>query len=379
MPKLLHVNNVISPHQLPLACCLAELVGPDRFRYAALHPPLPDRQAMGWDCEANQPWVLRAGQRQEDREEFRKWWREADVVVCGERLLDPIAERLRAGKLVFYTSERWWKPPLGMLRMLYPRFARMAVRFRRLAASPCLHLLAISRPAAVDMRRLALFPDRMWQWGYFTRPPDQGLPVKERRGGLRILYAGRMLWWKQIDTLIRAFHVLQQRVPAARLTLIGEGPCRPALEHLAQRLRLGQTARFLSSMPMEEVRGQMREANIFVLPSNSHEGWGAVVNEAMSEGCTVVASQAAGSANTMIRDGINGCTFRSGDRRQLGEILIRLALDPPWCRKMAAAGQHTMTECWSPGLAAERFLAVAGALLARQALPLFTEGPMTRV
>ena len=377
MLKLLHVNNMISPHQLPLAASLATLVGPDCFRYAALRPPMPDRQAMGWNCETDHPWVLRAGERQEDREEFRKWWTEADVVMCGERLLDPIKERLRSNRLVFYTSERWWKPPLGMVRMLSPRFARMATQFRRLAASPHLHLLAIGPQAAVDMKRLASFPDRMWRWGYFTRPPERVPPVHERNAGLKILYAGRMLSWKRVDTLVRAFHLLRQRVPTAQLALIGDGPSRPALEDLAGRLRLGPSIGFQSSMVMEDIRGQMRGSHIFVLPSNSYEGWGAVVNEAMSEGCAVVASEAAGSAGSMIRDGMNGCVFCPGDWRQLGQIMIRLAQNEPWRLKIAAAGQHTMAECWSPRIAAERFLSVVHALLARQAIPFFSEGPMT--
>ena len=379
MTKFLLVTSVISPHQMPLAQCFAAIVGENSFRFVATHPPVLDPQAVAWKHEENSPWVLRAGEIDADRSEFLQWWDEADVVLCGERLTELMEKRIQTGKQTFYMSERWWKPPVGLLRLLHPRFARMAIRFRRLAESPFFHYLPTGYHAAADMKRLTAFPNRMWMWGYFTARPHQVPDRAAEKRPMNVLYAGRMLKWKRVDTLIRGFQLLAVNQPNARLTLIGDGPCRPSLEKLATRLDLGACVSFRFSLPMEEVWQQMHSSHIYVLPSNGYEGWGAVVNEAMSLGCTVVASDAAGSAKTMIRNGENGCLFRPGDWRQLGEILIRLSNDEELRNKLAMAAQKTIRDCWSPKVAAERLLAVSDALLSRRPVPVYKDGPMSRV
>jgi hypothetical protein len=376
---LLHVTNIVSHHQLPLARCLASRLGKSSFRFAATEPPIAERVTLGWDAEESETWLLRAGESESDRAEFERWWDEADVLITTYRNVARLADRVRCGKLTFYMSERWWKPPLGMARVLDPRYAWMAARFCRLAQSPCFHFLPMGGYAAGDMRRIAPFQGRLWNWGYFTAVPDPLPPCIERDGTLRILWAGRMLWWKRVDTLVRAFALLRQRAPDVRLTLIGDGPRRDKLEQLVRELAVGDHIDFHSSIPATQVRQQMRNAHVDVLPSNGQEGWGAVLNEAMSEGCAVVASEEAGGAKTMLRHGENGLLFTPGDYQQLGNLLAQLGANEPLRRRLAEEGQRTIVECWSPAVAAERFLAVSGALLSKRPVPSYPGGPMARL
>ena len=376
--KLLFATSIISPHQMPLARCLAERLGTDNYRYAAMQPPLSWRQSMGWESGETEPYLLRAAERAEDRSECERWWDEADVVVCSERAQGFLEKRLKKGRLTFYVSERWWKPPLGIARVLHPRFAQMALQFRRFAKFPNFHYLPIGFYAAADMQRWAAFPDRSWMWGYFMALPDVLPQVMPRGLGLEILYAGRMLRLKRVDTLLRAFSVLRNHDKTAHLNLIGDGPERIKLEKLTRRLGVMEAVTFHSSMPMEEVWKQMQAAHIFVLPSDAHEGWGAVISEAMTQGCAVVASEETGAARTMIRHGENGMVFSSGDWRKLADELCLLNGDEVLRLRLAQAGQRTITECWSPKVAAERFVAVCEALLSKQSPPHYDTGPMAR-
>jgi glycosyltransferase involved in cell wall biosynthesis len=339
-----------------------------------------DRVKMGWDMHAAGSWILRVGENESDRVQFDKWWETADVVICGERLIQRIKTRLvRKNQLTFYMSERWWKPPLGMARVLHPRFFWMAYQFCRLAQSPCFHYLPMGGYAATDIRRIAAFQGRTWDWGYFTDVPNPLPKCPACDGTLRILWAGRMLAWKRVDTLIRAFAVLVGQKPKIHLTLIGDGPCREKVVRLTQKLGIADHVEFHSSMLAGHVREQMRKAHIYVLPSNAYEGWGAVLNEAMSEGCTVVASDGAGAAKSMLRHGENGLLFKQGDHRGLAELLVQLSADEPLRLRLAKAGQKTISDCWSPDVAAERVLAVADALLSKRAVPEYASGPMARV
>jgi glycosyltransferase involved in cell wall biosynthesis len=377
--RILQITNILSHHQLPLARAFSSRLGIDNFRFAATEVPMIERLNMGWDAKEAEPWILRAGENEAEHVQFSAWWDDADVVIGGWRDLERIADRVRRGKLTFYMSERWWKPPLGIARLLHPRFASMAARFRRLAQSMHFHYLPMGRYAETDMRRMTSFPGRMWDWGYFTSVPDPLPPCLARDGPLRILWAGRMLTWKRVDTLVQAFAILLKQNPAARLTLIGDGPCRVALKRLTQKLGIAGSVEFISSIPAVQVRDQMRRAHVYVLPSNDGEGWGAVLNEAMSEGCAVVGSEAAGSAKTMLRHGENGLLFAPGHHGQLGSLLIQLNADEALRRRLAVAGQRTISEFWSPEVAAERFLAVADALLVNRPYPEYSSGPMARL
>lgn len=376
--RLLQVTEVVSRHLLPLARCVADSLGPDALRFAATEPPPSCSVTLSVDAEANEPWILRAGTSETDRAELEEWWNDADVVICSLRDVQRIGDRVRRGKLTFYMSERWWKPPIGMARLLHPRFAWMANQFCRLVQSPWFHFLPMGGYAASDMRRMTSFHGRMWDWGYFTTVPDPLPPCRERDGTLRILWAGRMLPWKRVDTLVRAFALLLLQSPEARLALIGDGPCREELEHLARELGITGNVDFHPSILAVQVRDQMRNSHVYVLPSSAYEGWGAVLNEAMSEGCAVVASEAAGSAKTMLRHGENGLLFSPGDSRQLASLLVQLNADELLRLRLAEAGQKTICECWSPQVAAERFLAVSDALLSKRPVPSYSGGPMAR-
>ncbi len=374
--RILQVTNIISPNQLPLARCLAAKLGVENFRFVATESPLAERVEFGWNGQEVEPWILKAGESRTDRLEFERWWDEADVVICDARRVSRMQDRLDQKKLTFYMSERWWKPPIGIARLLHPRFAWMAYRFCCLAQSPEFHYLPMGVYAASDMRRIVLFRGRMWDWGYYTAVPDPLPLCCKRDGSLRILWAGRMLAWKRVDTLIRAFALLLQRNVKAQLTLIGDGVCREELKQLAKKLNVADNVEFHSSMLTSQVRDQMRNAHIYVLPSSAYEGWGAVLNEAMSEGCAVVASEGSGAAKTMICHGENGLLFSVGNHQQLDRLLFQLSLDEPFRLRLAEAGQKTVSECWAPYVAAERFLAVSDALLSGRSVPSYGSGPM---
>lgn len=147
------------------------------------------------------------------------------------------------------------------------------------------------------------------------------------------------------------------------MILVGAGPDRSRLEKLAVRLLLSGSYQFLPPVPAPEVLELMRQHHIYVLPSSGYEGWGAVINEAMCAGCAVVASMAAGVARTMIEHGQNGLLFQPGNWKDLTKNLYLLAQDKTMRNQLAREGQKTISEYWSPSIAANRFLATTEAIL----------------
>jgi glycosyltransferase involved in cell wall biosynthesis len=345
---------------------------------------MPERLRMGWDSGDRSPWILRTYENVKEREEYQKWWREADVVLCGdvgsrEKGVGLMTERVARGKLTFYSSERWWKPPLGMARLAHIKFALTSLRFRRLAGSKNFHYLPIGLYAVSDMERLASFGERSWLFGYFIETPTTMPEVSKRAGGIRVLWAGRMLRWKRVDTLIRGFRCVWDKDKSVRLLIIGDGAARRSLFELSRCLGLTHAVEFQPNIPREEVLRQMQASHVYVLPSDGGEGWGAVVNEAMTQGCMVIASESTGAGRTMIHHEKNGLLFRSGDWKCLGDLLCRANFDEALRLRLASAGQRGVYECWSPKIAAERFVNIASSLLSGLPPLDYTSGPMSRI
>jgi glycosyltransferase involved in cell wall biosynthesis len=58
------------------------------------------------------------------------------------------------------------------------------------------------------------------------------------------------------------------------------------------------------------------EANVFVLPS-LHDGWGVVVNQAVSAGMAIIASDTVGAAVDLVSENANGLIFPNQNEEAL--------------------------------------------------------------
>jgi glycosyltransferase involved in cell wall biosynthesis len=105
------------------------------------------------------------------------------------------------------------------------------------------------------------------------------------------------------------------------LTVIGDGPMRPAWLSLAVSL-LPDRVHWLGKLPIAEIPQKMADADCLVLPSR-YDGWGAVVSEALIAGTPVICSDACGSAGVVEASGVGG-VFRSGDVAGLSVCLAQI-------------------------------------------------------
>lgn len=102
---------------------------------------------------------------------------------------------------------------------------------------------------------------------------------------------GRLSHQKGQDVALQAWPVVRQRVPGAVLCLIGDGPDRARLKHLA-----GEGVLLLG--PRDDVPDLLPAADVALLPSR-WEGLALALLEAMSTGLPVVATDVAGSRSTL--------------------------------------------------------------------------------
>jgi hypothetical protein len=117
----------------------------------------------------------------------------------------------------------------------------------------------------------------------------------------------------------------------------------------------------------------MRQADVYVLPSERAEGWGVVANEAMSEGAVLVINEQAGAAE-MVEHGKTGFLFSAGAGQDLGSVLASLIREPTVLERVRAAAWESMCRTWHPEEAACRLAALCTGLLGLGPMPEYSEG-----
>lgn len=108
-------------------------------------------------------------------------------------------------------------------------------------------------------------------------------------GGPHVLFVGRLLPIKNLETLLAAFPALVASVPGVRLTIVGDGISRRGLEALARRLRIRDGVTFEGAQSQDALPLYYNAADLLVLPSH-YESFGQVVLEALACGCPVLVS-----------------------------------------------------------------------------------------
>jgi glycosyltransferase involved in cell wall biosynthesis len=128
-------------------------------------------------------------------------------------------------------------------------------------------------------------------------------------GAGRIGYCGRLIALKGLDTLVEAVSVLTRRGRHLGVDVIGDGPCREALDDLRSQ---DCDLRWHGAVPSGEIPRKLSDVSALVLPTLTRDGWGYVVNEALAAGRPVVVSDRVG-ARELVVPGMNGFVFAAGD------------------------------------------------------------------
>jgi glycosyltransferase involved in cell wall biosynthesis len=140
----------------------------------------------------------------------------------------------------------------------------------------------------------------------------------------------------------------------ARLTNLGSGPEQASQEALARELDLGDHLHLAGSMPEDEVRKALADADMFLLPSHA-EPLGVVVMEAMAMGVPVIVTRAGGVAE-IVTDGVDGLMVPPGDAPALAEAVLALANDPQRGVELGAAGRRSVVERFDARVGARKLL-----------------------
>lgn len=281
---------------------------------------------------------------------FLSWFfrlRRADVIHL--HTPNPIGELVclaaprRARLVITYHSDVVRQRLLGRLnRIVLHRLMRRADRViaftrRYMETSPVLHRYAAKSaiiPHGTDLSEFARSP----------AVETHARRLREEHGSRIVLFVGRLVYYKGVDTLLRAFRSVED----ARLLVVGDGPMRPSLETLARDLGLGDRVRFLGHVSPDDKVACYHACDLLVLPATHRsEAFGLVQVEAMACGRPVISTDIDSGVPFVNQHGLTGIVVRPADPDDLAAAMNDLLSDDALRARLGEAGRHRARELYS--------------------------------
>ena len=157
-------------------------------------------------------------------------------------------------------------------------------------------------------------------------------------GRPNVLFVGRMEKRKGLRFLLRAWALVRERFPEARLVVAGSGrPLEGYRRFAARRGWTDDDVHFAGFVPADDLPRYYQQASVFCAPSTGQESFGIVLLEAMAAGAPIVASDIAGYREVLTH-GEQGLLVPPSDPEALASALGLLLLNPDLRRRMGAAG-----------------------------------------
>jgi glycosyltransferase involved in cell wall biosynthesis len=128
---------------------------------------------------------------------------------------------------------------------------------------------------------------------WLDRIPKNGSLTAD--GPLQAIYTGRLVGIKNLDIAIRAVAEARRRGCDVRLTIVGDGPLKPALEELALAEGCAAAVYFTGKCSQDEVFDRLQSSDLYLFPSLKEGGVWSLM-EAMSVGLPSICINTSGMA-----------------------------------------------------------------------------------
>ncbi len=148
---------------------------------------------------------------------------------------------------------------------------------------------------------------------------------------------------KNIPLMIKAFEAVSEKLPEARLFLIGDGGEREKLEQLVQERNLEKTVFFTGFQ--QNTAEYMSLIDVYLLTSFS-EGTSMTLLEAMSSGTCSIVTKVGGNVELIEHDK-NGVVIESDDEASLVKWMLELADDETRRTNLGQAGSKVFNQKFS--------------------------------
>lgn len=366
--KIAIYSIVLNHHQAPVADELYKILG-DSFKFVELSGTIDSKG--GTENYSQRSYLLCAWRSQEELDEASHIACSAECCIFSSvQSLPFMRKRMKLGLLSFDMSERWLKK--GMRNLLSPAILQMyfAYKLGNWKTKP-LYKLCCSAFARDDHKRLGMYIDKCYKWGYFTQSDKIDIEISRnvfRSEITTFMWCSRYLMLKHPELPILLAQRLKSKGYAFHLDMYGEGKYKQTAKKFTERLGLQDKISFYGNKPNDALMEEMSRHSVFLFTSDRNEGWGAVANESMAHGCVLVSSDAVGSAPYLIIEKKTGVlftapqinsSFANPDMKALDDLCSKvewLIHNPDKSKTIGMNAKKLLCGIWSPAHAAQSLI-----------------------
>lgn len=374
--KIIFIANFLNHHQLPFCEKMIELTD-NNFIFIATEPLPLEQSLLGYQDMNNKDFVLKSYESQESFKESVLEIENADIVIFGSCPNKYLSIRNKTKKPFIIYSERFFKK--GTYRRFIPiTYLKIYNRILRYKNSNCF-VICSSAFLPYDLSLLKV-KFNIRKWGYF--PPLIRCNILDKIANkssekISIIWVGRFIALKHPELVLKLACRLKKDGYNFSINLYGRGPLEKKINKYILKNKLENFVFIKGSVSHFQVREAMDKSHIFLFTSDFHEGWGAVVNEAMNSGCAVVTSHAVGSAPFLIDNYQNGLIFKNKSFSSLYNKVKYLLNNKKEIERLGINAYNTINSLWNSDCAAERLYTYIKAFLNGDKLEI-ENGPMSK-
>lgn len=365
--KVTFYSNFLTHHQVPFCLEMKKRLGDD-FKFVSTVKIFQWRLGMGFkDLDQEYDFVVRAYENEEQKEKAKKLALESDIVIIGSTTDELIEERLKQDKVTFRYRARIFIFLDGFFKTIFDKekmklFWNRHIKYRK---NKNLYLLCANAYGANDFNLFKLYKNKIYKWGYFLETNkydiDKLIDQKEKNQKTEIIWVARFIKWKHPEIVVKLAKRLKEQKCNFSIKMLGVGDLQDKIKEKIKKEKLEDVIQIIGQVPSDKVKDYMEKANIFIGTSDSREGWGAVINESMNAGCTVIANQKMGSVPFLIKHKENGLMYNTYS--QLEENVKMAMEDKELRKKLGKNAYKTITEEWTSEIATENLIKLFESIL----------------
>jgi len=170
----------------------------------------------------------------------------------------------------------------------------------------------------------------------------------------QIIYVGRLVFYKNLEVVLKAIPIIKQKIPKIKLVIVGGGPYKKNLESLIKKLDINENVDLKGYLKTQEKHRLISQSLALVLPSVC-EGFGLVILEAFSQSKPVIVSNVRPMSD-IVQNNETGYVMDPHDEKAWADCIIKILQNPELAKKMGEKGRKVLDTKYTQEIMYEKLI-----------------------
>lgn len=170
----------------------------------------------------------------------------------------------------------------------------------------------------------------------------------------QIIYVGRLVFYKNLEVVLKAIPIIKQKIPKIKLVIVGGGPYKENLVELIKKLGINENVELKGYQNTEQKHELISQSVALVLPSVC-EGFGLVILEAFSHKKPVIVSDVRPMSD-IVQNNKTGLTLNPYDEKAWAEGIKQILQNPELSKTMGQEGNKILDTKYTQEIMYEKLI-----------------------